>query len=121
MSIEKTIRKILNKIKHNKTRRETSNIKKISYDELEELMRNNSELIIVDTRSPQEYAENRIRYAINIPVYEIEKSASFLLPNKDKVIVLYCQCGIRSDKAYKILEEKGYTNLYTLEGGIDSI
>ena len=73
-------------------------------------------LVLIDTRSPQEFAENRINGAINIPDYEILKKARYLLPNKDTLIILYCQSGDRSKKAYLYLEKLGYTNIYNLKG-----
>ena len=120
LKIERTIKKILNKLKKNTTR-EANKVRKINYEELVNIVKENSNVIIVDTRSPQEYAENRIKFAINIPVYEIENEAYSIIPDKEKTIILYCQSGIRSEKAYKILEKMGYTNLYNLEGGLDNI
>lgn len=107
--------KIINK---NYTRG-SDEIREIDYEELKELLIEDNDIEIVDIRSPQEFEEKRIKYAINIPLYELNKKAESLLPDKDKLIVLYCGCGIRSKKAYKILKEKGYTNLYSLKGGID--
>lgn len=75
----------------------------------------------MDVRSPQEFAENRINGAINIPDYEILRKAKYMLPNRDGLIILYCQSGDRSRKAYFLLERLGYTNLYNLKGGLDNI
>ncbi|MCI8519766.1 MAG: rhodanese-like domain-containing protein [Clostridia bacterium] len=75
----------------------------------------------MDVRSPQEFAENRINGAINIPDYEILRKAKYTLPNRDGLIILYCQSGDRSRKAYFLLERLGYTNLYNLKGGLDNI
>lgn len=75
---------------------------------------------MIDTRSPQEFAENRINGAINIPDYEILKKARCMLPNKEALIILYCQSGDRSKKAYMLLEKLGYSNLYNLKGGLDN-
>ena len=102
-------------------KRNIKNIREISYEELKEILKENNDIKIVDIRSPQEFEEKRIMHAINIPLYDLNKKADFLLSNKDMLIVLYCGCGIRSKKAYKILEEKGYTNLYSLSGGIEEI
>ena len=120
MKLERTIKKILTKLKKKATR-EVSKVRRINYEELMDIVKENSNAIIVDVRSPQEYNENRIKFAINIPVYEIESEAYSIIPDKEKTIILYCQSGIRSEKAYKILEKMGYTNLYNLEGGLDNI
>lgn len=112
--------KFKNLLKNKKTRN-IECIKEISYEELKEALKCDENIEVVDIRSPQEFMERRIEYAINIPLYDLNKKASALLPDKDKLIVLYCGCGVRSKKAYKILEEKGYTNLYSLKGGLDNV
>lgn len=118
MKIDARIKKMLRKLK--KTRYKRS-IREISYDNLKELIRTDSNLIIVDVRSPQEFAENKIKFAINIPVYDLNREAEVILPDINRLIVLYCQYGERSKKAYQILESKGYTNIYSLKGGIEGI
>lgn len=118
MRIEKKIKKMIIKLRGTRYSR---SIREISYDSLKELMKADSNLIIVDTRSPQEFSENRIKFAINIPVYNLNREAERILPDKNRLIVLYCQYGERSKKAYQILEAKGYTNIYSLKGGIESV
>lgn len=59
--------------------------------------------------------------AINIPLYELEVCSDCKLKEKDKIIIVYCQSGIRSKKAMKILNKNGFKNLYHLKGGLDAI
>ena len=75
---------------------------------------------IIDVRSTREYKENPIQGSINIPEYEINENITDILPNKNKVIVLYCSTGFRSEKAYKKLKELGYQNVYNLYGGLEN-
>lgn len=98
-----------------------NNIREIDYNTLMLLKRNNPNIVLIDVRSPQEYAENRINSAINIPEYEISNKINRIISNKQAPIVLYCQSGTRSKKTYKILERLGYTNLYNLQGGLENI
>ena len=112
------IRRILKNINY---KRYDDGIREIDYENLKELIKSDTDIDIVDIRSPQEFEEKRIRNSINIPLYDLKKKAECILNNKNKLIVLCCGCGIRSKKAYKILEEKGYSNLYSLKGGIDEI
>ncbi len=118
MKIEEKIKRLFKKIR--KTRN-MENIREIDYERLKELIKTDNKIKIVDIRSPQEFLENKIRTAINIPLYELNKTAERILPKKDNIIVLYCQYGERSRKAYQILERKGYNNIYSLKGGIESI
>ena len=73
--------------------------------------------ILVDVRSPQEYEEGHMEGAILLQEYEIKKRANELLPNKDKVIVVYCSSGGRSKKAQKELLDMGYKKVYNLYNG----
>ena len=59
--------------------------------------------------------------AINIPLYELEKCYNYKLKDKNIVIVIYCQSGIRSKKAVSILRKHGFKNLYNLKGGLNEI
>ena len=59
--------------------------------------------------------------AINIPLYNLLECYEYKLKDKNKIIVIYCQSGIRSKKAIKILFKKGFKNLYNLKGGLDEI
>lgn len=70
-----------------------------------------SEAIIIDVRSRQEFFEGHIKGSTNIPLIDLNKY-SF---NKNKIIVLFCNAGIRSRKAKILLENKGYKNVYILE------
>ena len=114
------IKKLLKKIINVKTRN-IDEVREISYEDLKYFINNNIDVQIVDIRSPKEYAEKRIKSAINIPLYDLNKEDTLMLPDKNKLIVLYCACGVRSKKAYKILEEEGYTNLYSLKDGLEGI
>lgn len=120
MSIKNNIRKVIKKLISKKTRT-SEDIREINYTTLEEMLKKDKNAVLVDVRSFQEHEENRISPSINIPLYELEARAKDLLKNKNQTIILYCQSGKRSIKAYKILQEKGYTDLYTLRGGIDDI
>ena len=67
---------------------------------------------IVDVRSPQEYREGHIDGAINV---------QNILKDKNELIVLYCSVGERSKMAQIKLQRLGYTNVYTVYGGIGEI
>lgn len=77
---------------------------KLTTEEIEKIMSEN-EYIIIDVRTNEEYSESHIVEAINIPYDEIESN----LPEKDKVIFLYCQSGKRSQIAFNTLSDLGYT------------
>jgi len=99
--------------------RELSNINEISYKELLQKIKEGG--ILIDVRTKQEFLEGHLDGAILIPYYEIRKRIVNIIPNKKQVILLYCQNGGRSIKAYESLNKIGYTNIYNLKGGLERI
>ena len=92
----------------------------INYKQLKRMIKENTDIQLLDVRSVQEYNEGYINGAILIPLFELEKKAEKILKNKNQKIIVYCKSGIRSIKAIEILIKKGYTKLYNLEGGIEN-
>jgi len=73
--------------------------------------------ILIDVREPFEYKGNRIKGSINIPASgNLDYAADTL--NKNYALFLYCTSGFRSSKAAEKLFNKGFHNIYNLEGGI---
>jgi len=65
--------------------------------------------ILVDARTPGEYASGHIPTAVNIPVTTITKN----LPAADRstLIIVYCQSGGRSEAAKATLDGMGFTRV----------
>ena len=75
--------------------------------------------IILDTREQDEFDDGHIPGAILIPYTEIENKAEEMLPDKDKLILVYCRSGRRSKIAAESLAKLGYTNVKEFGGIID--
>lgn len=90
----------------------------ITFEELKQKVLQGA--VLLDVRSIQEYKEGHLNGAICIPLYEINKIINEI-PNKNQLIVTYCQYGGRSREAYTKLKKMGYTNIYNLFGGLDNI
>ena len=93
----------------------------ISLNDLEKIQRINPKCILLDVRSTQEYKEGHLNNAINIPLYSLKEKNELSFIEKNSLIIVYCQSGTRSKRAIKILNKKGYNNLYNLKGGLDEI
>jgi rhodanese-related sulfurtransferase len=72
--------------------------------------------ILLDVRTPEEIAGGKIANAENI-VWD-DSFADKLSNLEHKPIFVYCGSGIRSAKAAAVLKEKGYTDVYELDGGM---
>ncbi len=91
---------------------------KINAEEAKKMM-DESEVIIVDVRTTEEFEEARIEGSILIPDYAIEQLAAEMLPDKEATILVYCRTGRRSELASRILIEQGYRNVYDFGGIVD--
>ena len=91
----------------------------ITQDEALSLMESESDYIILDVRTPGEYAEGHIKGAINIPNETIGSDEIPELPDKDQLILVYCRSGNRSKQASQKLADLGYTMIKEF-GGINS-
>ena len=92
------------------------NIKEVNYGEI-----NLNDFIIIDVRSRREFREDHLKGALNIPLPEIRRSIERYVKNKQKMILMCCEYGVRSKQAAEILENMGYTQVYNLKGGLENI
>ena len=91
----------------------------ITAEQAKTIMDTESDYIIIDARTDEEFAEGHIEGAIMIPEYEIAKRAEKELPDKDALILVYCRSGRRSKIASEELVKLGYTNVKEFGGIID--
>ena len=80
--------------------------------------RNTDGAVLLDVRTPEEFAERHIPGAINIPNETISTEEIPELPDKDQLILVYCRSGNRSKQASEKLVALGYTNIVEF-GGIN--
>ena len=91
----------------------------ITAEEAKKIMDSGVEHIVLDTREQDEFDEGHIPGAILIPYTQIENKAEEMLPDKDKLILVYCRSGRRSKIASESLFKLGYTNVKEFGGIID--
>lgn len=80
-----------------------------------------SQVVLLDVREPEEFAESRIATPGShklIPLGELLTRVERELPNKQDDIVIYCAHGVRSLHALSAMAKMGYARLRSLEGGI---
>jgi molybdopterin/thiamine biosynthesis adenylyltransferase/rhodanese-related sulfurtransferase len=73
---------------------------------------------LIDVREPFEYEIARIAGAKLIPLGEITERLDEL--SGKQPIVVHCHSGKRSEQAARLLQQRGFANVYNLEGGIDA-
>ena len=77
-----------------------------------------SDQLVLDVRSPDEFAEGHLPRAINMNVRDENFLKNVQGFDKSRAIFVYCKSGFRSHVAATKLLELGFENVYDLEGGI---
>ena len=72
--------------------------------------------LILDVRTPKEFADGHVPGAMNISHDQLASRLSELEDDKDRPIVLYCRSGKRAGMAAEVLKKAGFRKLYHLEG-----
>jgi rhodanese-related sulfurtransferase len=73
-------------------------------------------LVVLDVRTPEEYAAGHLPSAINIAHTQLADRIGELAEARERDIVVYCRSGARSAKALEILEKAGFKRLFHLNG-----
>ena len=92
---------------------------KINASDAREMINEDSDIIILDVRTEEEYNSGHIEGAVLLPNNEIEEKAEELLRDKSANILVYCRSGNRSASASQDLIKLGYTNVYDFGGILD--
>jgi rhodanese-related sulfurtransferase len=81
-------------------------------------MINRGKTVLVDVRTPEEFAAGHLRDAKNIPLADFATRVGELEKSKGKSIVVICQSGARADKAIAQLLKAGFDDVVGLDGGV---
>jgi len=77
-------------------------------------------VVLVDVRTPEEYASGHLDNAMNVNWNDTDFADQFAAISKDKTIYVYCKKGGRSAKARKKLISLGFEDVVDLQGGYDA-
>lgn len=91
----------------NEPRREGS-VGEVDVDGLKAALDGDEVALLVDVRTPEEFATGHVPGAVNIPVHELGERKSELEPHRDDAIHVICQSGGRSSRAAQMLSAGGW-------------
>ena len=77
---------------------------------------NNPDFVIIDVRTPEEFAEEHIENAINLDYYSETFRDELNKLDKNKTYVVYCRSGKRSGNALTIMKELNFREAYNIGG-----
>ena len=88
----------------------------ITQEEAARILEEETEYILLDVRTLEEYDEGHIPGAINLPNETIGEGELPELPDRDQMILVYCRSGRRSKEAAGKLAALGYTQVLEFGG-----
>ena len=97
---------------------DSSEINVISDAQFNEIQ--DSDYILVDVRTVEEYESGHIQDAVNFDFYSESFQNDILTLDKSSSIILYCRTQNRSTKTANYLKENGYKEITVIAGGITS-
>ncbi|MDO7788691.1 MBL fold metallo-hydrolase [Desulforamulus aquiferis] len=92
----------------------------VNSEEMLQIIKDKSNVLIIDVRQPQEFAEGRIPGSENIPVRDLPNRIKDLPTNLERPIITTCESGSRSAYAAMFLRGYGYSHVRSLELGMHS-
>ncbi len=98
---------------------ETLGYEQITAEEAKEIMDSERDYVILDVRTVEEFSEGHIEGAVLLDYEDVGAKAHVVLPDKDRLILVYCRSGRRSKIAAEELVGLGYTNIKEFGGILD--
>lgn len=78
----------------------------------------NPEAVILDVRTPEEFAEGHLEGAVNIDFYAANFQDTLSQLDTGEDYVVYCRSGNRSGQTATMMEELGFVTVHDVDGGI---
>jgi rhodanese-related sulfurtransferase len=94
------------------------NIRELNIDQVWAKFTKGERFHFVDVREDDEWRKGHAKGAIHVGKGVIERDIEKTIPDKGAEIVLYCGGGFRSALAADTLRQMGYTNVFSMDGGI---
>ena len=94
-----------------------SRVKEIDIEGYKKMVAGSEPHILVDTREESEFAAGHVKGALHLGKGIIERDIETKVPDKSAKLVLYCGGGFRSALVADNLQQMGYTNAISLDGG----
>ena len=80
--------------------RQFNTYQQITAEEAAKMMQSETDYIVLDVRTEQEYASGHIPGAVNIPNETIASGAIQQLPDKEQLILVYCRSGKQEQTSF---------------------
>jgi len=92
-------------------------VKEVTVAETRDRLATNSDAKLIDVREDNEWDAAHAAGAIHLGKGIIERDIEVTAPDKSSELILYCGGGYRSALAADVLQQMGYTNVWSMAGG----
>ncbi len=93
-------------------------IREISVDDVRRKQQRGDSFELIDVREDNEWDKGRAAGSRHVGRGVLERDIEGLVPDRAREIVLYCGGGYRSALSAENLQKMGYTNVWSMAGGI---
>jgi len=90
----------------------------LDVQQVSELVKANTEVVLIDVRTPDEYAKGHLEGSNLINFYDPKFKEKVDELDKDVEYVVYCRSGGRSANAVELMQGLGFTKIHNMKGGI---
>ncbi|MDD2376676.1 MAG: rhodanese-like domain-containing protein [Clostridia bacterium] len=105
---------------NNRSNRFIGEYKVIAQSDLYDFLK--QDVYVLDVRTEREFKGMRIKNAINIPLYMLNRNIQSIIPDKESKILVYCMSGDRARLAIQKLNNMEYKNIYIWgNGGLNTL
>jgi rhodanese-related sulfurtransferase len=92
--------------------------KNVEVEEFDKKLKETPGAQLIDVRTPEEYMDGHIAKAVNLNFYDDLFAQNLERLDKSSPVFVYCKSGGRSSNAMNLMKEKGFSEVYNLQGGI---
>jgi rhodanese-related sulfurtransferase len=93
-------------------------IREVTVDDVKAKLDRSEKFLLIDVREESEYAIDHLPGAVHLGKGIIERDVEARVPDPNTPLVLYCGGGFRSALAADNLQKMGYTQVFSMDGGI---
>jgi rhodanese-related sulfurtransferase len=95
-----------------------SRVRELTVEDVKAKLDRGDRFLLVDVREDEEWAQDHVAGAVHLGKGVIERDIEGRVPDRGAELVLYCGGGFRSALATDALQKMGYTNVWSMDGGI---
>lgn len=98
----------------------TEGVTRLNPDEFEAKLKSLEDVLLIDVRTPEEFAEGHIQGALLINFYDSNFEEKLSSLPKNQPVMVYCRSGNRSMQAVPSLQKLGFKDIFELYGGMNA-